>query len=130
MTSIVVVDASALAVVAFQEPDWRAMAATLEGRSLAAPRLLAYELVNVAVIKLRRHPDQAHTIQAGLAGILADDFAIFWSDVDPLGVLTLAHQAELTAYDAAYLWLARHLDAELVTLDVDLARAERRLSGR
>jgi predicted nucleic acid-binding protein len=31
----------------------------------------------------------------------------------------------LTAYDAAYLWLARHLDAELVTLDTELQRAAR-----
>lgn len=127
---IVVVDASALAAVAFQEPEAQTMRDRLEGQSLAAPRLLAYELANVAVTKLRRRPQQAATIQAGLAAVLADDFEIYWSDVDHAAVVTLAQQTALTAYDAAYLWLARHLDAELVTLDVELARAERRLSGR
>ena len=29
----------------------------------------------------------------------------------------------LTAYDATYLWLAKHLDAELVTLDGELGNA-------
>jgi len=29
----------------------------------------------------------------------------------------------LTGYDASYLWLAQRLNAELVTLDRDLARA-------
>ncbi len=62
--------------------------------------------------------------------MLADDFEIYWSDVDYAAVVAVAQQTALTAYDAAYLWLARHLDAELVTLDADLARAERRLSGR
>ena len=30
----------------------------------------------------------------------------------------------LTAYDASYLWLTRQLDADLVTLDQQLARAD------
>lgn len=127
--AIVVVDASALAAVAFQEPEAQTMRDRLEGQSLAAPRLLAYELANVAVTKLRRHPRQAAAIQSGLAAVLADDFEIYWSDVDHAAVVALAQQTALTAYDAAYLWLARHLDAELVTLDADLARAERRLAG-
>jgi predicted nucleic acid-binding protein len=126
MTPIVVVDASALAAVAFQEPEGRAIRDRLENRSLAAPHLLAYELVNTALTKLRRHPAKATLIRAGLAGVLADDFAIFWSDVDHRGVLDLAEKTGLTAYDAAYLWLARHLDAELVTLDTELQRAAKR----
>lgn len=128
--AIVVVDASALAAVAFQEPEAQAMRDRLEGHSLVAPQLLAYELANVAVTKLRRHPREAATIQAGLAAILAADFEIYWSDVNHVDVVTVAQQTGLTAYDAAYLWLARHLDAELVTLDGDLARAERRLAGQ
>jgi predicted nucleic acid-binding protein len=35
----------------------------------------------------------------------------------------LAETTGLTAYDAAYLWLARHLGAGLVTLDCKLAAA-------
>ncbi|HZT90151.1 MAG TPA: type II toxin-antitoxin system VapC family toxin [Stellaceae bacterium] len=37
--------------------------------------------------------------------------------------LDLAEAAGLTAYDASYLWLARALGAELVTLDRKLAAA-------
>jgi predicted nucleic acid-binding protein len=35
----------------------------------------------------------------------------------------LAEHNELTAYDASYLWLARRLEAELVTLDQGLEDA-------
>jgi predicted nucleic acid-binding protein len=36
----------------------------------------------------------------------------------------LAVMTGLSAYDASYLWLARRLGAELVTLDKQLAKAE------
>lgn len=38
-------------------------------------------------------------------------------EVNPDAVVALALETGLTAYDASYLWLARRLDAELVTLD-------------
>jgi predicted nucleic acid-binding protein len=41
-------------------------------------------------------------------------------------VLDLAKSTGLTADDAAYLWLARHLDAELVTFDEALDAAGRK----
>lgn len=127
MSAIVVVDASALAAIAFLEPDGKAMVDRLGRREVVAPRLLAYELTNTALTKIRRHPDEADAIRAGLVGALSDDMAIYWSDVRHDEVLALAEQSGLTAYDAAYLWLARHLDAELVTLDTRLQRAfERR----
>jgi predicted nucleic acid-binding protein len=40
-------------------------------------------------------------------------------------LLLLAERGRLTAYDAAYLWLARSLRAPLVTFDEALARASR-----
>jgi predicted nucleic acid-binding protein len=43
--------------------------------------------------------------------------------------MPLALQTGLSGSDAAYLWLARSLDVELVTLDRKLARANRSLSG-
>jgi predicted nucleic acid-binding protein len=123
MKSIAVVDASALAAIAFNEPLAAETTERLANRELVAPRLLAYELVNAAVRKLKKHPEQAGLIRAGLERTLADDFAMVWSDVEPGPVLELAMETGLTAYDASYLWLARHLDAELVTLDSDLAAA-------
>ncbi len=123
MTSLVVVDASALAAVAFKEPAGRDIRDRLANRQLVAPHLLAYELTNTALTKLRRHPTQATIIRTGLSRVLSDDFAIGWSDVDHDAVLALAGRTGLTGYDASYLWLARHLDAELVTLDAELQRA-------
>jgi predicted nucleic acid-binding protein len=42
--------------------------------------------------------------------------------VDHAGALTLALNTGLIVYDASYLWLARRLGAELVTLDKALGR--------
>jgi predicted nucleic acid-binding protein len=44
---------------------------------------------------------------------------------DPGAVLRLPEQYRLTAYDASYLRLAQQMNAELVTLDRQLARAAR-----
>ena len=38
-------------------------------------------------------------------------------------VVALAEQTNLSAYNACYLWLARHLGVELVTLDEKLEKA-------
>ena len=39
--------------------------------------------------------------------------------------MALAQRYKLTAYDAAYLWLAERLEAPLATFDAALARAAR-----
>ena len=44
-------------------------------------------------------------------------------DVDHQAVVNLALQTGLTPYDASYLWLARDLAIELITLDRRLAAA-------
>ncbi len=43
--------------------------------------------------------------------------------IDVAEAIALAERARLSLYDASYLWLARVLGAELVTLDDELARA-------
>ena len=126
MSPIAVVDASALAAIAFGEPAAPDIVRRLENRELVAPRLMAYELANTAWRKTKKYPDRAAAIRAGLERALADDMAIVWSDVEPAAVVDLALAMDLTAYDASYLWLARHLQAELVTLDADLAAAASR----
>ncbi len=45
-------------------------------------------------------------------------------------VVSLAVRTGLTAYDASYLWLAMSRDAELVTLDRQLARVNQQLRER
>lgn len=121
MTATKVVDASALAALLFAEPEAEAVAARLEGARLVAPGLLAFELANVCLVKARRRPDQREALLTahGLRGRLnVEEVA-----VDHGQVVALALASGLSAYDASYLWLARALGAELVTLDKALGRA-------
>ncbi len=121
MTAVKVVDASALAALLFGEPEAEAVAGRLDGARLVAPSLIAFELANVCLMKCRRHPDQR---EARLAAFqLRVRLGVEEIAVDHAGVLELALTTGLTAYDASYLYLARQLGAELVTLDKELGRA-------
>lgn len=124
MTGVKVVDASALAALLFGEPEAEAIAERLEGARLAAPSLLDFELANVCVTKMRRHPAQRGTLRAAFR--LTDRLALETVAVDHGAVLDLAEATGLTAHDASYLWLASTLGAELVTLDRKLAAATTR----
>jgi predicted nucleic acid-binding protein len=117
-----VVDASALAALLFGEPEADAVAAQLSHARLVAPALLGFELANVCLIKSRRHPEQQPALSAAFR--LRDRLAVEEVAVDHDAALQLAHATGLTAYDASYLWLARHLEADLVTLDQQLAKTE------
>lgn len=121
MTGVKVVDASALAALIFSEPEADAVAGRLEGARLAAPSLLDYELANVCLVKIRRAPGRGEMLRAAFG--MASRLRIETVAVDRLGVLELAEATGLTAYDASYLWVARSLGAELVTLDRKLAAA-------
>jgi predicted nucleic acid-binding protein len=124
-----VVDATVLAAAIFGEEEQPLAAALLQGRALNAPHLLDYEMTNVALKKLRR----SRLSQGAIAGSL-EDFAALSIDRHAVavgGVLALAHRYALTAYDAAYLWLAEQLEAPLATFDAVLAAAaEKHLAGR
>ena len=115
-----VVDASAVAAVLFGEVEGPTIAAHLEGETLVAPHLIDYELAHVCEMKIRRHGDQADALRTSFAAL--ERVAISRVAVPPSDVLTLALATGLSTYDAGYLWLARHRDAELVTLDRELAR--------
>jgi predicted nucleic acid-binding protein len=117
----VVVDASVIAAIAFGEPEGRTLVAHLTGETLLAPTLLDYEIANIAWKKSRAHPDAAPLIQAALNA--TSRLAITRVPVSAVDLLRIARDTGLTASDAAYLWLARAHDAELVTLDRRLAKA-------
>jgi predicted nucleic acid-binding protein len=119
----VVVDASVVGAIAFGEPQGLTLVAHLMGESLLAPTLLDYEIANIAWKKTRAHPEAAPVIQAALDA--ASRLAITRVPVPALDLLRLARETGLTAYDAAYLWLARTQDAELVTLDQQLSQFTR-----
>ncbi|GAN77207.1 type II toxin-antitoxin system VapC family toxin [Acidisphaera rubrifaciens] len=121
MTVAKVVDASAIAALVFAEAEADAIAGRLMDAALVAPTLLAHELANVCVTKMRRDPARHSELLAALA--LMGELAIDERPVDAVQVAALAQATQLTAYDAAYLWLSRTLGIELVTLDSRLARA-------
>lgn len=119
-----VVDASAVAALLFGEPTAEAIARECDGCTLAAPTLWRYEVGNACLQKLRRHPDRREALLAAFA--LADRLDIQDVEVNAHETVLLAAELDLAVYDAAYVWLARSLGAELVTLDTELRRAVRR----
>lgn len=123
----VVVDASAIAALIFDEPEAPRIRRSLQGKNLYATTLIDYELANTAWKKLRRDPSRADAFLAALH--LVDRLPIDRTAPDIMQVVALAMTSDLTAYDASYLWLARRLGLRLVTLDKALARAAEALHG-
>lgn len=124
---ILVVDASAIASVLFGEPEGPTIRAHCRGETLVAPRLIDFELANAALKRIRREPSREPWVLAMLTGLAA--LPISRVEVPTGEVVVLASRTGLSAYDASYLWLAMSCDAELVTLDQQLLRANRALRG-
>ena len=121
----IVVDCSLLAAMLFQEPDSPAAERKVAGRSLHAPGLLDYEVASVAVKKSRAGRAEV----AGNAMLRYARASIELHDVDPSALVALAQRYQLSAYDAAYLWLAAELKAPLATFDRRLGVAARQHLG-
>lgn len=116
-----VVDASAVGAILFGEAEGADVGARLEGAVLTAPALLAFEVASICVKKLSRDPARRAAFLAAFA--LLERMEIATASVEHGEAVELAARSGLTAYDASYLWLARRLGAELVTLDRQLAAA-------
>ena len=117
-----VVDASVAAALIFVEDNAEAAAALLANGVLIAPKLLAYEIANIAVTKRKREPESAASIEIGLSYFRKLDISLV--DVDHSEVVDLAMRHALTAYDASYLWLSPTEKADLLTFDKRLSRAK------
>jgi predicted nucleic acid-binding protein len=119
---VIVADASAIAEVLLARPQASAVRNALEPHpELHVPEHFHVELLSV----LRRY-----AIRRELSERRASEALAALVDLRTLTypVIELAEQiwdlrAELTAYDAAYLALARRLDVGLLTLDSGLAKA-------
>jgi predicted nucleic acid-binding protein len=118
----IVVDCSVLTAALFEEELRDEARRILVGKTLHAPLLLDSEIANVAVKKSRNGWPQAI-----IADALADYArqAIEFHRPDVQAQYALAMRFGLSAYDAAYLWLAGQLQAPLATFDARLARAAR-----
>ncbi len=123
---IKVVDASAVAAALFVEPNGADVLERVRGCELASPTLLPYELANVCWKKIRRHPESRVGLLEALRSYARLGIAEHTVQADE--VADLAVRLGLSAYDAAYVWVAGSLGSELVTLDKKLEHAHRRLA--
>ena len=119
-----VVDASAIGALLFGEPKADDISGRLAGAVLLAPQLLWFELASVCLKKVTSHRDRTEEILSAFA--LLERLPIEPVAVDHASVVGLALLERLTTYDASYLWLARHVGADLVTLDKRLAAVAER----
>jgi predicted nucleic acid-binding protein len=115
-----VVDCSAVCGILFDEP-WRADAMTLlAGKTLYAPNLLDHEVISVTLKKHRQNWPRESIAQA------LEDYTQYQIELrapDVAAQFDIALRYQLSAYDAAYLWLAAELKAPLATFDAKLAAA-------
>ena len=116
-----VVDASAVLSVLLDAPEAADVAPRLDSHELFAPVLIVFEVVNVRWKKARLYPQKRNALRDALFEFRRMDIDL--RDIDPEEVFDLAVRHKLTGYDASYLWLARELNAELVTLDKELIAA-------
>jgi predicted nucleic acid-binding protein len=122
-----VVDASAVVALLFNETTRESVVARLRGAALHAPALLRFEVANACLKKMRAAPSEREALLEALS--LLDALSIELQNIDVTQTIVLAERTALTVYDASYLWLARALGVELVTLDDRLARADEKLLG-
>jgi predicted nucleic acid-binding protein len=116
----VVADSSAICALLFEEAERDEARQRLQARELHAPALLDFEFASVA-LKKHRQGVPAPVIESALAGYRTQPLVLH--RVDITGQCALAQQYALSAYDAAYLWLAAELKAPLVTFDRRLGEA-------
>jgi len=110
-----VVDASAVSALLFGEPKAARVVDALQGFRLAAPVLLDYEVSSVCLKKIHLYPERRDALLSAYR--LLSSLSVDRYGVDAEATMLLAEKTGLSVYDASYLWLARVLRAELVTLD-------------
>lgn len=120
-----VVDCSVVCALLFQEPEREQARVCMAGRALHAPQLLDYEFGSVAVTKLRT--GERSDVDDGLRAF--SRMEIVAHAIDVASTVALAERHGLSAYDAAYLWLAGTLRAPLATFDRRLGEIARQYLG-
>jgi len=95
---------------------------------IVVPSLLGFEVLNGLLIASRRgHLEIATALQA-YRGFQALGLEVISMEADGPEILRIAAQTGLTAYDAAYIALARREKADLLTNDTRLSQAAEKIS--
>jgi predicted nucleic acid-binding protein len=119
---VIVADASAIAEVLLARPQAGAVRTTLEPHpELHVPEHFHVELLSVLRRYAIRRELSEHRASEALAALA--DLRTLTYPVIELAQEIWDLRTVLTAYDAAYLALARRLDVGLLTLDTGLAKA-------
>lgn len=121
--TVKVVDASVVDAILFAEPEFEQAVALLKGCDLIAPRLLPYEIANVAATKRRKYPEKGVFIEQALAQF--DAMGIVLLDTDMQQAYATAAVSGLSGYDASYLLLSKDQCAEIATFDRRLQAASK-----
>ena len=114
-----VADCSVIAALVFNETEREQARSTLAGHDIHVPNLIDYEIANVAVKKARHGFEEL----ASQALNLYADFRLTRYEVEVNEQWQVAMKHDLSAYDAAYLWLAGALGVPLATFDQKLGEA-------
>lgn len=128
---VVVIDASvAIAFIASEQatPATEAFLQTVDGASLQAPAVFAWEVANQC---LRRSRRMKFSLELLFRELDALEVA-YQSPPDAQGVYALtafAAEHDLSLFDSAYLALALDLDAPLATRDAALVSAAERIGA-
>lgn len=120
---MIVADTNLLAYLLITGPQTGAAEAVFDKDSIwAAPLLWRSEFRNLLVLQMRHRGlalQDANRLWHNARDVIGErEF-----DVNSEGVLSLAWDTGLTAYDAEYLFLARELDVLLVTADEAILKA-------
>jgi predicted nucleic acid-binding protein len=130
--SVVVLDASAALAWCFDDeltPQTEALLRNVEAGGALVPGHWPTEVANALLVAERRQRLKAPAVDGLLQLIASLPISIDGRAATNLtgSLLTLAREQSLTAYDAAYVELARHNGPPLATLDRPMARAARHL---
>jgi predicted nucleic acid-binding protein len=122
-----VVDASVVVKWYLADEEYHEQANLLLARlssgrtTLVAPMLLRYEVPAVIVQATRRNRLAPAAAHQAVEDFLATGITLYHDPAVVLDAVPLAHQHNLTLYDAVYPALARALGVPLITVDRQLA---------
>jgi predicted nucleic acid-binding protein len=113
-----IVDASVAAKWVLEERHSpRASSLLGSEHDLAAPDLLALEVANVLIQRIKRNEITEDAATQMLVRVIGAIRRLWRSDALAPGAFELARQFDITPYDASYVALALRLECRLVTAD-------------